>query len=218
MLKAADSDSTTVGQLVELNLYILLGRIPFNISRADFEIQHRRFLKIWSGEHEQDVAPEKSTTHREENKQGKETEKGKDIMTAAAGLSYLAGTRLNFQRLGDSGFRFVSELLLVCLQKLSPEGTSGNFGIRGWVVAHGHAVEVLSELLSDVPLANWASLDEQAERTFPVWQCLQLLTSGATWWGGESGPYRENMLRLAMCICASSSSRHFCLFLKNWLR
>jgi hypothetical protein len=126
------------------------------------------------------------------------------------GLGLLSSLRPDFQRLGDSGFRFVSELLLSCLQRLSPEGAGKNRNVRGWGEAHGTAVTVLSELLLSIPAAEWLRLDEQAECALPVWKCLQLLSSGAAWWGAgrESTLYSDNLLRLARCVCVCPFQTH----------
>ena len=205
MLQAAGSSSAKIAQLVEINLHILLNQYPFSAPSTDLKPQQQRFFRIWTGEHELELAPGKSTVQgREQEKEKGKKEKGdrENTLPAAAGLSFLSEIRPNFQRLGNSGFHFIFELLLSCLQKLSPEGTSKNPNIRGWVGVHATAITVLSELLYSIPTTSWPGLDEQAECVFPVWQCLQLLTTGATWWGSESSLYRESMLRLAKCICA----------------
>jgi len=177
--------SATISQLVELLLHILLSHPPFEHTEPDLlRTQQQRFFAIWTRDH--DLAFGKTS----------------DTLTAIDGINLLASLRPDFQRLGDSGFRFICELLLSCLQRLSPEGPSRNLNIRGWVDAHGAAVTVLSELLNSIPAADWLHLDEQAECAVPVWKCLQLLISGASWWSNESTVYRENMQRLAKCACA----------------
>jgi hypothetical protein len=182
--------TATIPQLIELILHILLSQPPFTYASTDaLHTQRQRFFAVWTRDN--GVTSSKSSLQLQEN-----------ALTASVGLSLLSSLRPDFQRLGDSGFRFVSELLLSCLQRLSPEGAGGNQNIRGWVEAHGSAVTVLSELLHSIPTAEWLKLDEQAECALPVWKCLQLLSLGAVWWGGESSVYRESLLRLARCVCA----------------
>lgn len=181
------SRSATIPQIAELLLHVLLSISPFEHSLPVLHREHQqRFKAIWTVDH--DLAFGK--TIDEDN-----------ALTAMVGLNVLSAFRPNLQRLHDSGFRFVSDLVLSCLMSLSPEGSSRNLNIRGWVDAHGASVSILSELFHSIPTADWMRLDDQTEWAVNVWKCLQLLSSGASWWSMESTVHRENMLRLAKCVC-----------------
>jgi hypothetical protein len=185
--------SAPLPQLVELILHLLLSHPPFTHTAADLLISHpQRFLVIWNHDHE-------TSSHLSV----------KDALTPAICLNMLRNQRLEFQRLGQPGFRFVSELLLSCLERLSPEGSSRSLNIRGWVHAHGEAVAVLEELLYSVPPADWLRLDTHAEYALAMWKCLKMLCSGATWWSMESGVYRANLERLGKCVCSLPIKYHF---------
>jgi hypothetical protein len=178
--------TSTIPQLVELLLNILFSQSPFehNTSSVVPLASHRKkFFAIWSNDNEQSNSRNSAT------------------IVPTVGLSLLSSFRLEFQRLSESCFSFIAELLLSCLQRLSPETSGRSLNIRGWVDAHEIAVTVLSELLHAVPAADWTRLDEQADCIAPVWKCLQLLCSGASWFSMESPAYRENMTKLAMRIC-----------------
>ena len=178
--------SATIPQLAELILHILLSQPPFTHSTpSDLRPYQECFLALWTQDH--DTIPGKLTAPE-------------SVLTANTGLGILSSMRVNFQRLSDSGFRLVCKLLLACLQRLSPEGSSRNLNIRGWIDAHGSGISVLAELLHSIPAVEWLRL-EQAECALPLWECLQLLVSAASWWSTESAVYRENMIRLGRCVC-----------------
>ncbi|KAF8251783.1 hypothetical protein K440DRAFT_637026 [Wilcoxina mikolae CBS 423.85] len=146
--------TATTPQLIELLLHILLSHPPFEHNDPKLlRTQQQRFFAIWTRNH--DLASGKASAED-------------DVLTATDGINVLASLRPDFQRLRDSGFRFICELLLSCLQRLSPESSSRNLNIRGWVDAHGAAVTVLSELLLSIPAADWLRLDEQAECAVPL--------------------------------------------------
>jgi hypothetical protein len=178
--------SATMQQLGELLLHVILSQPPFNHTLPELLREHQqRFFTIWTQDHNFHPSSHHPT------------------LTPAFGLDLLKSLRPEFQRLGEPGFQFVADLLLSCLRRLSPENSSRNPNIRGWVNVHSTAITVLSELLYSVPTAGWSDLDEQAEHVAPVWKCLQYLCSGASWWSNENPVYQENILKLARCVCMS---------------
>jgi hypothetical protein len=59
----------------------------------------------------------------------------------------------------------------------------------------------MGELLHGVPHADWEELDTHAQYTLALWQCLEIMCSGAGWWSREDAVYRESMVTLAKHVC-----------------
>lgn len=183
-LLLSDARTASTPQLVELILQILLTGPPFIHKSPGLLVQQRtKFFQIWSRDH-----TDGSTGGENDDEEGLPPQKS---------LHILAEIRTSFQRLTEDGFQFVSELLLSCLLRLSLVNTAG----RSWVIEHGKAVKILSDLLHSLPDAGWLSMDTNFENTVMVWKCLNLLTAGAPWWESRSKEYEKNILRLSKCFC-----------------
>lgn len=180
----SDARTASIPLLVEFILQILLTQPPFTYKSPGLLIEHRSiFFEIWNRDH-----TDGSISGENDDEQRLPPQKS---------LHILAETRMSFQRLTEDGFQFVSELLLSCLLRLSLVNTAG----RSWVIEHGKAVKVLSELLHSVPDAGWLSMDTNFEYMATLWKCLNLLTAGAPWWGSKSEVYRKNLLSLSKNFC-----------------
>lgn len=186
-----DARSASLANLVELVLQLLLSHPPFTHTSPRLLGEHMsRFFIIWTGDFDASSAV------------GSSTSAGQGV-TPQQGLDVLADLRLSFQTLGEDGFKFVSELLLSCVHRLSPEAGGSR---RSWAVTHAKAVDVLSQLLHSVPSADWLRQDKHLEHAAATWKCLQLLTSGAVWWEKESKLFGRSLERLSRCFCKSSQS------------
>lgn len=174
-------------QLIELLISLFLSRSPFKTPQQDaIEPYKRRFLSIW--------------TRRRSSKE-------RDGLNSLESLLILSKLRLDFQRLGPVQFRFLSVLLFECLKQLSPDrsttqSTKGRSrGKKSWGELHSIAVKILDELMRAVPPGGKDEMDQLAEQTGAVWQCLDVLTAGASWWGTRDKMYRDSILTLAKCVC-----------------
>lgn len=183
--------SATLAQLVEFLLQLLLSHPPFTHTSPELLPEHlSRFLVIWT--HGFGASLELENIPVANNNSWK--------LTPLRGLHLLAELRLSFQKLTESGFEFVSELLLSCICLLSPteSGSSGS-----WVDVHEKAVDILTDLLYSVPTTSWLQQEENAKHARAIWKCLQLLTSGAIWWRRKSETFGKNLERLARRFCES---------------
>lgn len=175
-------------QLTELLLSVFISRPPFKPSNYDaLEPFKQRFLTVW--------------TRRRSSKE-------RDGLTPLEVLLLLSRLRLDFQRLGSVEFRFLSVLLFECLKQLSPDRSTTQSANKGkgrgrksWGEMHAIAVRVLDELMRAVPPGGKDEMDNLAEQTAAVWQCLDVLTAGAAWWGARDRAYKESILTLAKCVC-----------------
>lgn len=183
-----EAHSASLSQLVEFLLQLLLSHPPFkHTSPRLLEGHQSRFLAIWKGDIDVSSAAELSPTATD----------GRQGLTPLQGLNLLVELRLSFQKLDEVGFRFVSELLLSCVYRLcSASGGSG----QNWVNVHKKTVDILTELLCSVPTVSWLKQEENAKYITAVWKCLQLLTSGATWWG-KNEDFGMSLERLARRFC-----------------
>lgn len=182
--------SATLAQLVGFLLQLLLSHPPFTHTSPDILPDHlSRFLVIWTRDFGGSLSTGNSPIGNHENRR----------LTPQYGLQLLVELRISFQNLTEGGFKFVSELLLSCICLLSPTEGGGSSG--NWVNVHKRAVDVLSDLLYSVPAVGWLQQAENAKHTTAVWKCLQLLTSGAMWWGRGSKTFEGSLERLARRFC-----------------
>lgn len=188
-LLLSEARSASIAQLVEFLLQLLLSHPPFTHTSPDLLAVHQsRFLTIWG----QDIcASAVGSDHPTTDDEQK--------LSPQQSLKLLVELRRSFRKMSEDGFKFVSELLLSCVYRLS--SGSGGSG-RSWVTTHGKAVDVLSELLYSVPEAGWLQHQKDAGHITAVWKCLQLLTSGAAWWGKDANFWRS-LERLARRFCRS---------------
>lgn len=182
--------SATLVQLVGFLLQLLLSHPPFAHTSPELLPEHlSRFLAIWTRDFGDSLAVGGGPIVSHDNQR----------LTPQYGLQILTELRPSFQNLREGGFKFVSELLLSCICLLSP--TEGGSLSGNWVNTHKKAVDVLSDLLYSVPATGWLQKAENAKHATAVWKCLQILTSGAMWWGKGSGIFERSLERLARRFC-----------------
>ncbi|KAL7273491.1 hypothetical protein RUND412_003645 [Rhizina undulata] len=184
-----DARTASIEELVDIVLNLLLSKPPWkHMDQVLLKKQQEKFLGIW-GRDEGGYSP------ADAGQNGINSE----ALGPSKGLELLYGFRMNLQDLGSEGFVFVSQLLLSCLHRLSPEGSSRSVNAKSWVKEHGNAVAVITELLFAAPVTDWGKLDEHAGYLEPTWKCLGILCRGAGWWG-RSAEFRDALERLARCF------------------